>query len=452
MDPMQKITPNPKNYFVLHRIIVSSLVLLLSCTAASGQQTPYKPLISRLAKDINTSLYTITIKADKSPLLLDLAGSLVWSTCPPPSTAQSTVACGSGNCCGAASQQCPRRCLHVDGGQIGESGSQCACAGNPVTRQCSTAGLTSFAMSANATDGAMELPPEESFAVLGACAPDSLPRSLPAGVAGVAGFSRRPLSLPSQLAAQRGFGGKFALCLPVFAIFGDSPVNLTAPGQAPGYVDYTTVIPYTPLLTNPANAAGYYIPVKSISVSWHEADAQAVLPSAALELDPGAGAGGVVLSTATPYMMMRPDVYEPFAKAFDNAFTRGRNVPATSVERVPAPKPFEVCYNAGLMRLKRPSAYDVPRIQLELGAGATWKNWTLYGDNYLVKVDGALCLGILPMGPGGMPVDGEPAVVIGAKQLENNLLVFDQEKQVLGFSMLLEFALSSCTSSNFFRN
>ncbi|XP_037418445.1 chitinase CLP-like [Triticum dicoccoides] len=351
MDRIQKITPNPKNYVVLHRLIVSSLVLLLSCTAASCEQTP--PLISRLAKDLNTSLYTITIKADKSPLLLDIAGSLVWSTCPPPS-AQSTVACGSGKCGGVASQQCPRNCLHVDGDQLGESGSGCACASNPVSRQCSTAGLTSFAMSANATDGAMELPPEESFAVLGACAPDSLPRSLPAGVTGVAGFSRRPLSLPSQLAAQRGFGGKFALCLPVFAIFGDSPVNLTAPGQAPGYVDYTTVIPYTPLLTNPANPAGYYIPVKSISVSWHEADAQAVLPSAALELDHGAGTGGVVLSTATPYMIMRPDVYEPFAKAFDVAFTRGRNVPATSVERVPAPKPFEICYNAGFMRLKYP--------------------------------------------------------------------------------------------------
>uniref|UniRef100_A0A8R7PYT6 Xylanase inhibitor C-terminal domain-containing protein n=1 Tax=Triticum urartu TaxID=4572 RepID=A0A8R7PYT6_TRIUA len=192
----------------------------------------------------------------------------------------------------------------------------------PGTRQCSTAGLTSFPMLANSTDGAMELPPEESFAVLGACAPDRLLRSLPAGVTGVAGFSRRPLSLPSQLAAQRGFGGKFALCLPVFAIFGDSPVNLSAPWQAPGYADYTTIILYTPLLTNPANAAGYYIPVKGISVSWHGANAEAVLPSAALDLDTAAGTGGVVLSTATPYMIMRPDLFDAFAKAFDDAITR----------------------------------------------------------------------------------------------------------------------------------
>jgi hypothetical protein len=49
-------------------------------------------------------------------------------------------------------------------------------------------------------------------------------------------------------------------------------------------------------------------------------------------------------------------------------------------------------------------------------------------------------------------VDGEPAMVIGGKQLENNLLVFDLEKQLLGFSGLLDFALTSCGSATFFRN
>ena len=88
---------------------------------------------------------------------------------------------------------------------------------------------------------------------------------------------------------------------------------------------------------------------------------------------------------------------------------------------------------------------------LELGAGATG-NWTLFNNYYMVDGDGAWCLTILPTGPGGMPVDGDPAVVIGATQLENNLLVFDLEKQVLGFSKLLDFSLSSCISSTFFSN
>ena len=98
--------PTPKNH-VFHRAILSSLVLMLSCTPASGEQTPHKPLVTKLAKDPITSLYTITVKADKSPLLLDLAGSLVWLTCPPPSSSHSNVASQSGPCRGAASQQWP---------------------------------------------------------------------------------------------------------------------------------------------------------------------------------------------------------------------------------------------------------------------------------------------------------------------------------------------------------
>jgi hypothetical protein len=110
------------------------------------------------------------------------------------------------------------------------------------------------------------------------------------------------------------------------------------------------------------------------------------------------------------------------------------------VKRVPAVKLFQLCYNGAFPLLKRPVSYDVPAIDLEL-AGAN--------NNYLVQVDGAMCVGILEMGSGGMPVDGEPAVVIGGKTLENNLLVFDLEKGVLGFSMLLEFQLTSCSSSRF---
>uniref|UniRef100_M8BJ25 Basic 7S globulin 2 n=1 Tax=Aegilops tauschii TaxID=37682 RepID=M8BJ25_AEGTA len=303
----------PKKH-VFHRVIVSSLVLLLSCTLASGEQTPHKPLVTKLAKDPITSLYTITIKADKSPLLLDLTGR------------------SSGR------RAHPHRRRH-----------------------------------------------------------------------------RTPLWHASPLAAQRGFGGKFALCLPDFATL--------------GYGDVPPDPYFTPLLTNPVNAAGYYIPVKGISVSWHEVDAPAALLRGALDLDAATGRGGVVLSTATPYMIMRPDVFRAFAKAFDAAITRGKNPTSTVKRVVPAPKPFELCYKGGFpTTLKRPVSRDVPRINLELGGGATG-NWTLFNDNYMVQVDGATCLAILPVGPGGMPVDGEPAVVIGGKQLENNLLVFDLEKQ-----------------------
>ncbi|XBI20963.1 hypothetical protein VPH35_062154 [Triticum aestivum] len=376
----------PKKH-VFHRVIVSSLVLLLSCTLASGEQTPHKPLVTKLAKDPITSLYTITIKADKSPLLLDLTGRSSGRRAHPHRRRHRTPLWHASPVRAAAR---PASSAHA----AARTWSRGRDAPAPATRSPATA------------------PPAASRASV---VRRSLLRSLPAGATGVAGFSRRPLSLPSQLAAQRGFGGKFALCLPDFATL--------------GYGDVPPDPYFTPLLTNPVNAAGYYIPVKGISVSWHEVDAPAALLRGALDLDAATGRGGVVLSTATPYMIMRPDVFRAFAKAFDAAITRGKNPTSTVKRVVPAPKPFELCYKGGFpTTLKRPVSRDVPRINLELGGGATG-NWTLFNDNYMVQVDGATCLAILPVGPGGMPVDGEPAVVIGGKQLENNLLVFDLEKQ-----------------------
>jgi hypothetical protein len=295
-------------------------VLLLRCTAARASQQP--PLLCRIAKDATTSLYTISIKGD-APLLVDLAGPLVWSTCP---SSHATVPCHS-DTCRAANEQSPRRCRYVDAGAFwaGREPPACGCACaahpfNPVTGECSTGDLTtSFAMSANATNGTDLLYPE-AFAAVGACAPARLLASLPAAATGVAGFSRAPLSLPSQLAAQRGFGARFALCLPGFAAFGDTPVYLGT--ESRGLVEYTASIPHAPLLANPRNPGGYYVPVKGISVSWHGVYVAASLPDGVLDLDARTGRGGVVLSTVTPYTIMRPEVFRPFIQAFDEAITR----------------------------------------------------------------------------------------------------------------------------------
>ncbi|KAF0926844.1 hypothetical protein E2562_027428 [Oryza meyeriana var. granulata] len=422
---------------------IVSLVLLLSFLVATGDQQPaYKlPLIVPLVRDTDTSLYTIAIKND-APLVVDLAGTLVWSTCP---STHSTVACLSGTC-SAVNQQQPRRCRYVDGGWFWfgrEPGSHCACTAhpfNPVTGECSTGDLTSFAMSANTTSNGTNLLYPESFTTVGTCAPQRLLASLPAGATGVAGFSRRPLSLPSQLAAQRNFGNKFALCLPRFAAFGDTPVYLGMEGR--GFVNYTEVIPYTPLLTNPRNP-GYYLPVKGISVWWNGVNISASLPAGAgaFDLDVRTGRGGVALSTTTPYAIMRPDVFRAFAKAFDAAIEKGKY---TNVTRAPAVEPFKLCYTGAFPFMKRPATYDVPRIYLEL-AGATGV-WPLFNENYMVRVPGAMCVGILEMEPGGMPVDDEPAMVLGLKQLDMNLLVFDLDKMLLWFSGELSFRLAGCAS------
>ncbi|XP_006664602.2 chitinase CLP-like [Oryza brachyantha] len=132
---------------------------------------------------------------------------LVWSTCPSAAT-HSTVPCQS-DTCGTVNQQQARRCRYVDGGWFWsgrQPGSRCASTAypyNPVTSECSTGDLTNFHMSANATSNDTNLLYLEAFTAVDACTPQQLLASLHAGATGVAGFSQRPLSLPSQLAVQR---------------------------------------------------------------------------------------------------------------------------------------------------------------------------------------------------------------------------------------------------------
>jgi hypothetical protein len=54
----------------------------------------------------------------------------------------------------------------------------------------------------------------------------------------------------------------------------------------------------------------------------HGVDVAASLPDGVLDLDARTGRGGVVLSTVTPYTIMRPEVFRHFIKAFDEAITR----------------------------------------------------------------------------------------------------------------------------------
>ncbi|KAG8079021.1 hypothetical protein GUJ93_ZPchr0007g5143 [Zizania palustris] len=71
-------------------------------------------------------------------------------------------------------------------------------------------------------------------------------------------------------------------------------------------------------------------------------------------------------------------------------------------------------------------------------------NWTLSNGNYPAQRPVAFCAGILEMAPGGMPIDGEPAMVLGLKLLEKNLLVFDLHEMLMWFSELLDIQLLRC--------
>ncbi|CAL5068078.1 unnamed protein product [Urochloa decumbens] len=404
-------------------------LLLLSGNASS------KPIVTPITKDDSTGLYTIPVK-NGAPLVLDLAGPLVWFPCQSP---HRTFPCNS-SVCTVANRNRPASCGAPPAGSSADP--NCACAAfayNPASGQCGSGDLTSVPLSANSTDGSNPLPSSTvTFSAYATCAPDALLASLPAGAAGVAGLSRQPLSLPSLVASRLKVAKEFALCLPGngqtgAAIFGGGPFVLPAvpqPIDAAGEIRQNPV----PLLKNPKNSGAYYFGVRGIAFNQEQLN----LPAGAFDLDRRQGTGGVVFSTTTRFTTLRSDIYSALINAFD-AVTR--SVP----RRKPIP-PFQLCYEASAFPTTRVGP-GVPDVDLMLDGG---RNWTLLGGSSLVQIDSAtLCFAFDHMGEEQSAAFNSPAVIFGAYQMENNVLLFDLEKGTFGTSGLLLGRSTTCGNFNF---
>ncbi|CAO2042456.1 unnamed protein product [Urochloa humidicola] len=379
--------PRSSSSPILPLLVLSLLLLSPPGALAGGDGYPpsSKPILTPISKD--GSRYTIPIK-NGSPFVLDLAGPLVWSRCPPP---LGTDPCKSGVCA-----------------------------------------VSAETLSANATDGKNPLYPV-SFPANVACAPESM---LAGGAAGVAGLARTPMSLPSQVASRLKVAKQFALCIPGggqtgAAIFGGGPFQLLAspPVELAEWVRQNPI----QLVDNPRNG-GYYIRVHGISVNQEPV----ALPAGAFDLDARHGTGGVAFSTVTPYTTLRPDIYGALRDAFDK-FTSG-------IPRAPPVAPFQMCYQSSAFGFTRLGP-GVANIDLVLDGGRIWQ---LPGGSSLVGVnDQTLCFAFLEMGSETAAVSGSPAVIIGGYQMEDHLLLFDLEKGTVGISGLLWGIRTTCGNFNF---
>ena len=191
------------------------------------------PIVTRIRKDPATSLYTVSIRKGGAPLVLDLAGPLVWSSCA--NEVHRRFPC-VGSLCQVANRNRPSFCPYNANGRPGSKDKYCTCTNNPynpVARHCGYGHVTVLSLAANATDGKSPLYPV-SFSAFGSCAEEGLLTSFPSGATGVAGLSRSPLSLPLQVASSLKVAKQFALCLPSggggdgAAIFGGGPFQLMA--------------------------------------------------------------------------------------------------------------------------------------------------------------------------------------------------------------------------------
>uniref|UniRef100_A0ACD5XBC5 Uncharacterized protein n=1 Tax=Avena sativa TaxID=4498 RepID=A0ACD5XBC5_AVESA len=394
------------------------------CVLAAGDGAG-QPLVTAITRDPATSLYTVPIK-DGQPLVLDLSGPIIWSTCP---TGHSTLDCNNVDCM-RAHRFHPPNCPHTGYGKPDDDNPyRCKCTAhphNPVSGDTTSGDMTRVELSANTTDGKNPLGPV-SFTAVTSCAPDSMLAKLPAGAVGVAGLARSDLSFPAQVAGKQSVPNTFALCLPSVGIFGGGPFFL-------GEASVTTLLlaGYTPLRKF-RESPGYFIQAsKGISVD------QAPVPN------PDDAPLVIGLSSTIPYTELRPDVYRPFIEAFD----LGMMVWNAKITPPPAAAPFELCYNSSKLSPTR-RGYFVPNVNLRLDGGTTW---TMYGVNSMVQVDRrTACFAFVEMNEGKTGYGGRaaPAMLIGGFQLERNLVVFDEENQRLGFTGLLTARGLECGQFNF---
>ncbi|KAG6428071.1 hypothetical protein SASPL_112320 [Salvia splendens] len=235
--------------------------------------------------------------------------------------------------------------------------------------------------------------PDFSFS----CMDNEYLTGLAAGATGMLGLTKNQISLHKQASTKLKLADTFSLCLPA------SGAGKLAIGIKPKSVKSTQLI-VNPVSTYPIHTEGdasdeYFIEVKAIAV------ARAVHNS----------------------------IYKPLTRAFAKAASDMRIKSAAAVA------PFRACFRSdSIARMAAGPA--VPEIELVLG-GKDTTTWRMRGANVRVEIDReTTCLGFVDGGS-----SPRTAVVIGAHQLEKNLLEFDLVSSRLRFSENLLLMNTTCS-------
>ncbi|KAM7496975.1 hypothetical protein LguiA_021389 [Lonicera macranthoides] len=235
--------------------------------------------------------------------------------------------------------------------------------------------------------------------------------------AGIAGFGRGQLSLPSQLGLK-----KFSYCL-LSHKFDDTPE--TSSMVLDGGYDSgkkTGNVSYTPLLKNPVVAGKdafgvyYYVALRKITIGGKRVK----IPYNYLSPGPD-GAGGTIVDSGTTFTYLNHDVFELLASEIVQQVKKYKR--AEEVEALTGLRP---CFNIGGQK-----TVSMPAIRFHFKGGA---EMALPLENYFsVVVDEAVCLTMVSdqqLGPG---LSSGPAIVLGNYQMQNYYVEFDSRNERFGF-------------------
>lgn len=419
---------------ILHFLVITlSCSLLFSLSSESQdsqslshsrpQATSSKPnlLVLPVQQDASTGLHWVNIHKRtplmQVPLLVDLNGKHLWVTCEQhylSSTYQAPF-CHSTQCSRANTHRC-FTCTN-SASRPGCHNNTCGLMStNPVTQQTGLSELAQDVLAIHATRGTklgqMVRVPQFLFS----CAPSFLvQKGLPKNVQGVVGLGHAPISLPNQLASYFGLKRQFMMCLSRYPtsngaiIFGDDPNNIYMRHSLDVFHDLV----YTPLTIS--RQGEYYMQVTAIRVNKRTLPAKN--PSMLSYHEGSSGSiGGTMISTTNPYTVLHHSIYEAFVQVFVSQILPKQAQVKADVGQ------FGVCFDS-----KKISAF--PNVELVMDRPNVI--WSISGENLMVQSEtlGLTCLGFVD---GGLHT--KAGIVIGTRQLEENLVLFDLARSRLGFS------------------
>ncbi|KAM0992121.1 hypothetical protein ACFX13_010586 [Malus domestica] len=426
-----------------------NLLLLFSCfslliftsvaTVKTRPQIPIKPnkLVLKVQKDGATNLHVAQIYKRNPPVqfpfVIDLNGRFLSVNCENQylSSGYNAPVCHSTQCARAnPNSQMTCRTCSSSRTRLGCHSNACGLmTTNPVTRQSAMGELAQDVLSIPSTQGSSPGPMVQVPQFLFACAPSNImQKGLPKNVQGFAGLGHSSISLPYQLASHFGFPAKFAVCLPSapgqngVIFFGEGPYLMNRG------IDVSRKLTYTPLTIG--RQGEYYINVQSIKIN----NKVVPLNTSLLPYSPKRGVGGTMISTTTPYTILQTSIFRAVTQLLINQLQ--------GVPQVKPMAPFGVCFDAKKFASNK-AALTVSSIDLVLDNNRNI--WRLYGHNVIVQPSpNVACLGFVDGG-----LRPQASIVIGALQLEDNLLQFDLTNSRLGFSSSLLSRRTSCSNFNF---
>ncbi|KAL1548568.1 putative aspartic proteinase GIP2 [Salvia divinorum] len=396
--------------------LCSTLFLSLIISIVAAQNS----LILPIRKDPKTSPHITTFRMGSNRAainaVVDLGGPFLWFSCNDYASATyAPIPCGSPKCEAAKGIGCVGCNLPPRPGCTNDT-----CGASPYNPFLDVLVSEGYAEDTfHAKTGAAL--PDFSFS----CMDKEYLAGLAAGATGMLGLAKTQISLHKQASAKLKLPDTFSLCLP------SSGTGKLAIGIKPKSVKSTPLI-INPVSTYPIYTTGdasdeYFIEVKAIAV----AGVRLNLKDSYFSIDRN-GVGGTKISTLQNFTAVHNSIYKPLTRAFAKAASDMR------IKSSAAVAPFRACFRSDSIA-RTAAGPAVPEIDLVL-AGKDATTWRMRGANLMVEIDRkTTCLGFVDGGS-----SPRTAVVIGAHQLEENLLEFDLVSSRLRFSETLLLLNTTC--------